>query len=170
MGGCGNGGRKPIAVGRSTTQVGRSRRGIMIGTTATRSRLEDPAVERVPSYGVAEPAGWMTRSRFLASAGSAMFAVMGYQLLGGARQAAAAHGNPPQCCGPSGVCHCCSSGVCCTSGCRNRVGDCPNGGQCWNCCGKCQDGRAFIYSCCDFRESGGPCICARSIGRCSATC
>lgn len=104
----------------------------------------------------------LSRSRFLAVVGGALFATV---LQVTAPKLAAASDSPYPCFAYH-PCQCCSGQNCCTSsGCYGGFYGCPTGSQCWFTC-DC----VSLYQCCDWAQgspSGPRCVCSGYIGSCT---
>jgi hypothetical protein len=99
-------------------------------------------------------------NRFLKAVGGGLFGLIASRILAAEPAYAATCGSASPC-GPSPLCCCCSGENCCSSGCTRRLGECPNGGQCWS---VCHFGR--IVRCCDWKTAQGEkCICKRTTGQ-----
>lgn len=107
-----------------------------------------------------DPAAWTRpgRGRLLAALGTAVFGVAASM----ARPKGAAAAPYPCHGGPN--CSCCSAGVCCASNCPDYYDACGTGTHCWSHSDDVGGGCYHLYSCCDYHEGGGLCICSGDNG------
>jgi len=103
------------------------------------------------------------RSRLLKILGGACFGFAVTSAIEASPALACTLGSPPPCCGPSHECCCCSGySGCCSSDCRDRVGECggPGGDGWYTCC------NGYYIFCHDYWSGSDRCICRFVLSTC----
>lgn len=99
------------------------------------------------------------QNRLLAVLGTAVFGVAASM----ARPKGAAAAPYP--CHGARDCNCCTAGgSCCVSGCSDYYDACGAGTHCWSVNIDVGGGCHHLYSCCDYNDGGGLCICSGDNG------
>ena len=115
---------------------------------------EESAAEVVPPWKAR-----ITRTRFLAAAGTALMGVATRRVFEASTASAS-----PACCGPSPKCNCCNGSKCCSNNCVKNPTLCGPPYGYWICCDYSNFDR---YGCYDWLENGNRCICAAILGPCT---